>query len=443
LMLQSSLVCLSLLVSVSALSKIIVSGDTHGGVCEDGSPPVYFLRPGETEPRKWVIHLQGGGWCSKPEGCGGTSRHYPDVIDDTTRGSVCCCSGGMLSADPALDPTFHGWTLAFVTNCDGSSFSSDRQDPGTTPEGAPVYFRGRRVLRAVVEHLLRNGMRDAETVVLAGCSAGGLAVLLQGDYVRTLIPSSIPVRGLVDAGWFLDLPTVHGAYDHGDRMADAAELWNATTDSDCMAAHPNDPAACIWAGTVYPHVQLPLFIIQSKYDRWQLEHHLSLGPLVQCFRGDPNGAACSQEAYGPYWDLFHLVGETTLAQLEPAIANPKDGVYLASCLYHCLSINMGVRPPWTSASVADHSPADAVAAWLQAETPCSSSRDGDNRSRPSHYHLTPPPPHTSTLTSPPPTASPPPPSRCSQRHSCSAKQGAHVFVDECAWPCNPSCHTHW
>ena len=42
--------------------------------------------------------------------------------------------------------------------------------------------------------------------MVGGCSAGGLAALLNIDAVRALLPPSARVRGLADAGYFLDSP---------------------------------------------------------------------------------------------------------------------------------------------------------------------------------------------------------------------------------------------
>jgi hypothetical protein len=48
--------------------------------------------------------------------------------------------------------------------------------------------------------------------VVGGCSAGGLAVLLNIDAVRALLPPSARVRALADAGYFLDSPDKYSIY---------------------------------------------------------------------------------------------------------------------------------------------------------------------------------------------------------------------------------------
>ena len=38
-------------------------------------------------------------------------------------------------------------------------------------DGHPIYFRGFRILNAVIEYLLEEkGMRDADNVIMTGCS---------------------------------------------------------------------------------------------------------------------------------------------------------------------------------------------------------------------------------------------------------------------------------
>lgn len=78
------------------------------------------------------------------------------------------------------------------------------------------YFRGQRVWDATVRHLLSIGMAAADQVLLAGCSAGGLAVILHCDQFQAFFPRSsnaaaargttttTTVKCLADAGLFLD-----------------------------------------------------------------------------------------------------------------------------------------------------------------------------------------------------------------------------------------------
>ncbi len=60
------------------------------------------------------------------------------------------------------------------------------------------------ILSSAILDLARFGINEASDVVVAGCSAGGLAVLLNIDRIRPLLPATARVRGLADAGYFID-----------------------------------------------------------------------------------------------------------------------------------------------------------------------------------------------------------------------------------------------
>ena len=61
------------------------------------------------------------------------------------------------------------------------------------------------ILSSVFRDLLRFGIGEATNVVVAGCSAGGLSVFLNIDSIARLLPVSARVRGVADAGYFIDM----------------------------------------------------------------------------------------------------------------------------------------------------------------------------------------------------------------------------------------------
>lgn len=100
-------------------------------------------------------------------------------------------------------------------------------------QAAGLHFRGQRIYHAAMDELMSKGMRNANQVItiswwfsvafslhslsanycmrlvvqvlLAGCSAGGLAVILHCDRFRGLFPSSTRVKCLSDGGLFMDV----------------------------------------------------------------------------------------------------------------------------------------------------------------------------------------------------------------------------------------------
>ena len=53
-------------------TTILDSAVAEGAVCLDGSAPGYHLQP--KDPRRWTMHLQGGGWCTSVQDCFGRSN---------------------------------------------------------------------------------------------------------------------------------------------------------------------------------------------------------------------------------------------------------------------------------------------------------------------------------------------------------------------------------
>lgn len=72
---------------------------------------------------KWIIHMEGGGWCYDEDGCVqrsktrlGSSKEWPGSIEFAL---------GFLSDSKLLNPDFYDWNIVFVAYCDGASFSGN------------------------------------------------------------------------------------------------------------------------------------------------------------------------------------------------------------------------------------------------------------------------------------------------------------------------------
>ena len=77
---------------------------------------------GTTEPNKWIIHLEGGGWCYNEDDCVersktelGSSNYWPETYTFS----------GLLSDDCTINPHFCGWSMVYVGYCDGASFAGN------------------------------------------------------------------------------------------------------------------------------------------------------------------------------------------------------------------------------------------------------------------------------------------------------------------------------
>ena len=118
--------------------------------------------------------------------------------------------GGLEATARRQNPEWHDAHHVFVKYCDGGSFAGDTEiavPVDATVDAAlaedierlgPLQFRGRPILNAVVRELERLGLgggadpaAPAHEVLLSGTSAGGLAVLINADYVRALLPAGV------------------------------------------------------------------------------------------------------------------------------------------------------------------------------------------------------------------------------------------------------------
>jgi hypothetical protein len=167
----------------------------RGAVCLDGSAPAIYHRAAQasidlTAASKWVIYFKGGGWCQNATACAlraggliGSSSRLPKTQPTFSY-------TGVLDPDPGTNPDFAHFHHVVLWYCDGGSFSGDRAAPLVVPSGGRtldqrVYFRGRRVLDAMLDYMNRTlGLGGATEVLLAGGSAGGLSVYLHADAIR-------------------------------------------------------------------------------------------------------------------------------------------------------------------------------------------------------------------------------------------------------------------
>lgn len=131
-------------VGSGALASVHVLDDETakrtGALCLDGSPPMLLHSPAkdQQDKNKWVIYLQGGGWCAREEDC--LARAKLPVNTDLLQTFF---EDGILSSDDSLNPVFSGYNRVFFRYCDGGSFAGDRDQP-LNVNGTNLYFRGHK-----------------------------------------------------------------------------------------------------------------------------------------------------------------------------------------------------------------------------------------------------------------------------------------------------------
>ncbi|WJX37579.1 [Wnt protein] O-palmitoleoyl-L-serine hydrolase [Trifolium repens] len=177
----------------------------QGVVCLDGSPPAYQFDKGFGDGvNNWLIFLEGGGWCDTTEDC--LNRILPTGMGSSTNMFPKNFTG-MTSNERSLNPYFYNWNRVYVHYCDGSSFTGNNFDPVHK-----LHYKGAKIFNVVVKDLLAKGMKNASNALLSGCSAGGLAAILNCDKFRSLLSTSTRVKCVSDAGYFPHLKDVLGGF---------------------------------------------------------------------------------------------------------------------------------------------------------------------------------------------------------------------------------------
>ena len=116
----------------STLTKHVVKDAVQRqAVCNDGTPAVYYFKRGSgADAAHWIIHFQGGGWCSNDPTCmlRWSTQHYLM----TSQGAPAVLPvGGIFSTSAQVNPNFLNFTQVFIKYCSSDIYSGEL---GTTSQ---------------------------------------------------------------------------------------------------------------------------------------------------------------------------------------------------------------------------------------------------------------------------------------------------------------------
>jgi hypothetical protein len=126
---------------------------------------------------------------------------------------------------------------------DGTSYTGGVYETKPLNATASVTYRGRWIRDALVATLAKDfGLGAATDVAIGGCSAGGLTIYLNIDYLAGLVAAAAPqakVHALADAGWFLDHPDINGLFSSAPAKKSAArtEALHPTPDTHTLKSN--------------------------------------------------------------------------------------------------------------------------------------------------------------------------------------------------------------
>lgn len=212
-------------------------------VCGDGSPAVFYVRRGRTNPatgvaehNRWMFHVQGGGRCDNYEDCRDRWCGDQGAIYSANKMSTDWTGDGVLDVpelgsvagihSPGSNNPFASWTHVFFYYCSSDSWMGrgDASYGGLLAPGPrfSVEHRGHQIMEAVRTMLKKDSadpawvpdydeshgasqgalipdLDHAEEVWFTGTSAGAKGAIMNADWFLSAVPSTIPKRVVLDA----------------------------------------------------------------------------------------------------------------------------------------------------------------------------------------------------------------------------------------------------
>ncbi|HEY7162489.1 MAG TPA: pectin acetylesterase-family hydrolase, partial [Acidobacteriota bacterium] len=249
--------------NAAPLQKITVQNAANKqAVCNDGSPAVYYFRPGKGPgTNNWVIFLSGGGLCYSVESCNERKINSPELMSSKGYPST-FIGNGVLSDQSAKNPDFFNANQVAIPYCSSDLWSGDHEKSNAT---GGFEFRGIKIVRTIINELRNTkGLSSADHILFSGTSAGGIGVMVHLDWLALQFPSA-QVRGVNDAGWTpaqaLSLPIPQSVFP----VKEALQLWNGKPDASCAQANPTKKYLC-YSSDVYRFLNAPLMVQMSQYD---------------------------------------------------------------------------------------------------------------------------------------------------------------------------------
>ncbi len=164
--------------------------------------------------------------------------------------------------------------MAYVGYCSSDAYVGDAPASESTFGFA---FRGAHAIPAVLQSLMKEhgfgSTGGPEDLLLAGCSAGGRGTLFNIDYVTSMVPKTVNVRGFMDSSIWLDVPPYNASalttLTLQQQTALALRLVNGTgrLSPACSAAYPGTDAwRCLYGQYRLPFVMVPYLVSQAQFD---------------------------------------------------------------------------------------------------------------------------------------------------------------------------------
>ena len=254
---------------------ITLFSDVH---CSDGSQPGFYFSASvnDVSSNDWVVYLPGGHFCWDNESCEIRATTMVNYWTGPTEGAL-KDGTGILSAIEDENPDLFAANHVEIVYCSSDSYLGDKSyGPEDNMFTDYMYFEGGPMVTAILTDLLENyGMAEAKSVILAGSSAGGIAILQRFEELRQLIldvSPAIEVTGVSDGGWYLHNRSYEGYESNPTAECGWLYEWIDTDEylqTDCITSE-TDNVECFFGDKVWPYISVEgrdnLFVAQQLFD---------------------------------------------------------------------------------------------------------------------------------------------------------------------------------
>ena len=350
----------------------------QGALCNDGSQPAFWVRPGSgTGAKTWLIWLEGGGQCTSQQSCAARAKGA-DAHLLTSEGFTAAPGAGVLSASPVINPILYNANTVLIHYCSSDDWSGGRNSHAAFNPADPAtwQFQGRRIALAAIASLRELGpaFQKASHIVLGGSSAGGVGITVTANDIIPALPATVASIHVVnDAGFGIEIgqydPAISSPYVYKGQPTAFTQLfeagmalWSGRGDAKCDvdAQSPQARAAC-YSALVFNrgYIGVPSFIAESQLDSAQLSDELCPAEGGNCsVPHDP------QSMQGQYAAAF---GRTMAHDLMGAGAAATYAVYSPDSVMHTMLANgseFSVKHPFPNARL---SPQAVFDLWLAGD----------------------------------------------------------------------------
>ncbi|KAK7605237.1 hypothetical protein V9T40_007095 [Parthenolecanium corni] len=312
---------------------------TNNVTCNDGTPAGFYIREA-VNSKKWIVYLEGGWYCYSEQNCRDRWSRVKYLMS-SEQWPAFRSGHGILSNDPNENPYWWHANHVFVPYCTSDIWSGRRSVP--TRSGS-FTFMGAVIIKQMVKELLNIGLKNANSLTIAGSSAGGVGVMLNLEPVQRLLTrygaTKVRLRGITDSGWFLDQPPFILNSDivtPVQAVKQGFPMWRSQIPHTCRMTYPRELWKCFIGYRIYPTLSVPLFVFQWLFDEVQMKVENVGTPVTK-----------------QQWEYIHTMGEI----LRNSFQNVTS-VFAPSCISHSILS----RKDWHYIRIDDISLPDALRCW--------------------------------------------------------------------------------